>query len=459
MNKFLCASVGLMLGASMQTQAAGLSAELAAKSFVPGTTRVIVTFHDKTNRSRLNFKGSEAEIKRTLRANYTASSREVRSLFTNARSNAGRITDDLWAANAMIAEVDNSMLEQLASMEDVAQVSMDRPVLFEEPPANSPEEIREDEWTYGLKVLGVDKVRAKYNLTGKGVKVGVLDTGIDANHPDLKGKVVAWGDFAGTSETAKDAHGHGTHCAGTIAGGNTSGKQIGVAPNAQLVIGRIFGDNGGATLAGIIKAMNWMTDPDGNPDTDDAPDLVSNSWGGRQGSMASEKSMWNIVSSWRELNIVPVFAAGNSGPRPKTVGTPGGYPHSFAVGATDSNDKIAYFSSRGPITWEGKDYVKPEVSAPGVNVYSAKPGGGYQSMSGTSMACPHVAGLVALMLEANPALTVADVEAILKETSVDLGETGPDNTFGVGRADISAAIAKIKGEKAAQKENFQSIFE
>lgn len=459
MNKILCGSLSLLLGASLQVQAIELSNDVASRINEPGTSRVIITFNDKTSRSRLSNKGSQAEMKRTLKANYTASSREVRSLFTNTRSSIGRISDELWAANAMIAEVSNSALETLQNLDGVAQVTLDRVIPFEELPANSSDTVKEDEWTYGLKVLGVDKVRAAYNLTGKGVRVGILDTGIDANHPDLKGKVVAWGDFAGTSATEKDAHGHGTHCAGTIAGGSASGKHIGVAPEAELVIGRIFGDSGGATLAGILKAMNWMTDPDGNADTNDHPRLVSNSWGGSQGSMDKEQAMWNIVTAWRELNIVPVFAAGNSGPRPKTIGTPGGYPHSFAVGATDSNDKIAGFSSRGPITWEGKDYVKPEVSAPGVNIYSAKPGGGYQSMSGTSMACPHVSGLVALMIEANPALTVSEVESILKETSVDLGEAGPDNIFGVGRADIGAAIAKIKGEKAAQKANFESIFE
>ena len=204
--------------------------------------------------------------------------------------------------------------------------------------------------------------------------------------------------------------------------------------------------------------MNWVTDPDGDAETNDAPQLVSNSWGGKQGSMESEKSMWNLVKTWRSLNIVPVFAAGNSGPWPKTVGTPGGYPHSYAVGATNGSDKAAYFSSRGPIKWEDVTYTKPDISAPGVGVLSAKPGGGYQKMSGTSMACPHVAGLVALMLQANPSLSVKQVEELLNSSAVDLGKDGLDNTYGHGRADIKTTIDTIKGAKDGQEEKFNSLF-
>lgn len=456
MKKILFGSLALM-GANLQ--AAEIAPDVAARFAQDGQSRVIITFHDKTNRNRLSFKGSQEEVSRTLRANYTVASRGVKSLLNNIgmRSRA-QIENEFWAANAMVAEVDNSLLEAIANDADVAQVTLDRVIPFEEMPANSSADVQEDEWTYGLKVLGVDKVREAYNLTGKGITVGVLDTGIDAEHPDLKGKVIAWADYAGDSETPKDAHGHGTHCAGTIAGGNAGGKHIGVAPDAKLIIGRIFGDTGSATLSGIIGAMNWMTDPDGNANTNDFPRLISNSWGGRQGSMAKEQAMWNIVQTWRDLNIVPVFAAGNSGPRPKTVGTPGGYPHSFAVAATDSDDKAAYFSSRGPIVWEGESYVKPDIAAPGVNVYSAKPGGGYQKMSGTSMACPHVAGLTALLLQANPALTVPQVEELLSSTSVDLGEEGKDNTYGQGRADIMAAVEAAKGVNNNQRTNFQSIF-
>ncbi|PCJ15087.1 MAG: hypothetical protein COB02_18380 [Candidatus Cloacimonadota bacterium] len=459
MNKFVFCSLSLIAGAAAHLGAAEISSDLQAKIANGGSSKVIITFKDKTNRGKLAFKGSTAEVRRTLNANYKASSAKVKSILSFSKTGGGEVVSELPFANALVANVSNKTLKDLANNPDIAQITLDRVIMFEETPANSNEEVGSSkDWTYGLKVLGVDKVRAAYNLTGKGVRVGILDTGIDAEHPDLKGKVVAWKDWAGDSETPKDAHGHGTHCAGTIAGGDASGKNIGVAPEVELVIGRIFGDSGGATLSGILGAMNWITDPDSNADTDDAPRIVSNSWGGRQGSMQSEKAMWNIIKTWRSLNMVPVFAAGNSGPRAKTMGTPGGYPHSFAVAATDSKDKAAYFSSRGPITWEGVDYVKPDIAAPGVDIYSAKPGGGYQKMSGTSMACPHVSGLAALVLQANPALTVKQVEKALTAYAVDLGAEGKDSTFGEGRVDIKASIDAIKGVSEKQQENFDTIY-
>jgi len=454
MKKFAIATL-LIASTSVQAVEVGADVETAAKD---GAVRVIVTFKDKVNRGKLKKKSSKQEVKRSLKANFTASSKNVKNLFGqfNKGGAGGVITGEFWAANALSATVNDKMLENLKNSDDVAQITLDRVIPFEEPPVVESEVKDDADWTYGLKKTNVPAVREAYGLTGEGITVGVLDTGIDADHPDLAGKVIAWKDWAGDSEEPKDAHGHGTHCAGTIAGGSDSGRAIGVAPDAKLIIGRIFGDSGSATISGILGAMNWMTDPDGDPETNDAPELISNSWGGRKGSMQQEQGMWNIVKTWRDLGIVPVFAAGNSGPWPNTVGTPGGYPHSFAVGATNGRDNAARFSSRGPIKWEDVEYTKPDISAPGVGVLSAKPGGGYQKMSGTSMACPHVAGLTALLLQANPALTVKQVEKVLTETSVDLGDEGLDNTYGHGRIDIKAAVDSIKGN-ATQQAAFDAI--
>ena len=459
MKKFVFASMTLMYGAALSLGAAEVTYDVVKAMEDAGNAKIIITFKDKTNRSKLKRKSSLKEVNRQLKANFKAASREVLDVLeTKGKMGSGQITGQYWAANAVSATVDKKMLSRLSGRDDIAQITLDRVIMFEEPPQVESTVKDDEDWTYGLKKLGVPEVRQSYNLTGDGITVAVLDTGIDAEHPDLAGKVVAWKDWAGDSEEPKDAHGHGTHCAGTIAGGATSGRAIGVAPDAKLVIGRIFGDNGSATLSGILGAMNWVTDPDGDAETNDAPQLVSNSWGGRQGSMEQEQSMWNLVKTWRSLNIVPVFAAGNSGPWPKTVGTPGGYPHSYAVGATNGADKAAYFSSRGPIKWEDVSYTKPDISAPGVGVLSAKPGGGYQKMSGTSMACPHVAGLVALMLQANPSLSVKQVEELLNSTAVDLGKDGLDNTYGHGRADIKSTIDTIKGAKDGQADKFNSLF-
>jgi len=449
----------------MPLSAVDITPDLAAKAREDGKVSVIVTFKDKANRSKLRRKTSVKEVGRILRANYTVSSRSLKQDFAKLGKKAdSKILDEFWAANALAAEVSEKMLETLKDNPDIAQITMDRVIPFEEPPVDEEAENADLDgkggYTYGLRKLSVDKVREAYNLTGEGVTVGILDTGVDAEHPDLKGKIIGWKDWSGdNSEKPRDYHGHGTHVAGTIAGGDKSGKQIGVAPKAKIIFGRIFSDKGSATLKGILGAMTWMTDPDGNPETADAPSILSNSWGGNQASMAKEKSLWNLVETWRSLNIVPVFAAGNSGPWKNTIGTPGGYPHSFAVGSTTSKDRASFFSSRGPIKWEGVKYIKPDITAPGSGVYSSLPGGKYTKMSGTSMACPHVAGLSALMLEADPSLKVDQLIDILQSTSKDLGKKGLDKTYGHGRANIKAAIDKIKGASSKQLNSFNAIYD
>jgi len=224
-----------------------------------------------------------------------------------------------------------------------------------------------------------------------------------------------------------------------MVGGNLSGKHIGVAPEAKLVVAKALGGTNGGSDSMMIGAMEWMADPDGNPDTDDAPVVVNCSWGAK----GDDTSMVPAVKAWVKLNIFPCFAAGNSGPWKKTVGIPGGYLESFAVGSTTSKDKASFFSSRGPVTWNGVEHIKPDVAAPGSKIFSVKKGGGYVNLDGTSMACPHVAGVIGLLHEAKPGLTVIEVREILESTAKDLGKNGKDTTYGSGRIDVLAAIAKV----------------
>ena len=349
----------------------------------------------------------------------------------------------LWISNLVIIRAPAHWFEKLINRNDLVHLELDQSFSLPPMPEAKTSSGDTSTHTYGLKKIGAPEVWSKYGITGKGVKVGVLDTGIFKTHPDFGDRVLLTKDFISSyaDNASNDGQGHGTHCAGTIGGSNTSGRAIGVAPEASFVIGKIFNDSGSTTMSAILNAMQWIADPDSNPATDDAPRVVSNSWGGGQGTVQSEKPRWTAVQTWRDLGIVPVFAAGNSGPSQGTMSVPGGYPHSFAIGATNKDDGIASFSSRGPIKWEGfGSLIKPDISAPGVDVYSAKHTGGYTAMSGTSMATPHVAGVVALMLQANPDLTVDRIESILTETSLDLGAAGKDNVFGEGRMDAYRAV-------------------
>src|SRR5690606_37333629 len=234
---------------------------------------------------------------------------------------------------------------------------------------------------------------------------------------------------------------HGTHVTGSIAGG-PPGEVIGVAPDAEWIGVKILTDGGRGGEVGILSGMQWVLAPGGDPSK--APDIASNSWGSGPGT---SRTFWDAVTAWRAAGIVPMFANGNDGPAGGTVGLPGGYPHSIGVGATDINDNIASFSSRGPITWDGVEYVKPQVSAPGAQIYSAWPrdsGQDYHTISGTSMATPHVSGVAALVLSANPGLGVDELQEILEETARTEPSMGaiPNNAYGYGIVDSYAATTR-----------------
>lgn len=304
--------------------------------------------------------------------------------------------------------------------------------------------------TYGLVNTNVVSLRASNpNADGAGVVVGIIDTGIDATHPDLAGKVLKFKDFVGGKTEAYDDNGHGTHVAGTIAGGNSSGTAIGVAPNAKLIVAKVFSGEGSAKDTDILAAMQWMLDPDENPATNDSPAVVSNSWGGSQETTDMVKDpFYPAVEAWLKADIFPSFAAGNEGSQPNTMSSPGGLLNVIGVAAVDDKNAIASFSSRGPITWvvkgSTKKYVKPDISAPGVKVYSSLPNGKYAAYSGTSMATPHVSGIVALIRQANPSLNVKQVEKLLYQTANPLGLTQKDNAFGYGLIDAKASVEAAK---------------
>lgn len=354
---------------------------------------------------------------------------------------AGVAYESLWITNAVVVNCDRATLELLAAREEVDSVWLNSRVQLINPVDATYQQGKKasgNEWNIDL--VNVPAVWEKYNLRGEGVLIGHIDTGCDGNHPDCKGKIYAFRDFiSGNNAEPYDDQSHGTHTVGTILGGNASGKFIGAAPRATIAVAKVFDKSGSAQDDGILKAMQWIMDPDGNPATDDVPRVVSNSWGSSQMS----KTYWDVVYNWRAANIYPLFAAGNSGPSPKTVGTPGGFPHAVAVGASTSADKIASFSSRGPVSWDGVTFIKPDVSAPGENIYSAMPGGKWASKSGTSMATPLVAGVIALLYQAKPELSIDEITQILETTGKDLGDPGKDNVFGSCRIDAYQAVTRV----------------
>jgi subtilisin family serine protease len=377
----------------------------------------------------------------------------LQRLQSAADSGAAVKVTPLWIANAIIIDMPAAGLKTLANDNNILWVAANHKIQLIQPGNGRLRNFREAQsYTYGLQKIASPELRQKSGkVIGTGVTVGILDTGIDATHPDLKDKKVLFKDFAGKSPTPVDGHGHGTHVAGTISGLNASGTTIGVAPGVNLVIGRILDDNGSGSWAGILEGMQWIADPDGNPKTDDAPKLVSNSWGGG-GSSASknpeDEPLCKATLNWEKLNILPVFAAGNSGSKPSTVLLPGACPNALTVGATDAEDVIASFSSRGPVIWKSGTIVKPDLVAPGVKVKSSIPKGQYAEWSGTSMATPHVAGVAALLYQVKPDLKVADAKKFLLE-SADAKPAVPNNDYGHGRLNALKAVTMAATAAAA----------
>jgi len=275
-------------------------------------------------------------------------------------------------------------------------------------------------------------------IDGAGSTVAILDTGVDAEHPDLVGRISATKDFTGSSYGTNDLVGHGTHVASTIAGTGAAsgGKERGVAPGAKLLIGKVLGDSGGGYDSDIIQGMQWAVASHA--------DVVSMSLGSTAPATTCDDPIAQAVDELsRSSKSLFVIAAGNMGSRQNTVSSPGCATSALTVGAVDAKNATAYFSSRGPV---GVSHlVKPEIAAPGVDILAAAAGGrgpyAYRTMSGTSMATPHVAGAAALAKEANPSLTGAEIKSLLT-SSADPTVAGPAQEVGTGTLDVRRMLSQ-----------------
>ncbi len=278
---------------------------------------------------------------------------------------------------------------------------------------------------WGLKLFGIPQIWTR--TKGEGVRVAVLDTGAALDHPDLKGQIVAAKDFTGSASGAADVHGHGTHCCGVIAAAENDTGVVGVAPKAKLLVGKVLGDNGSGGGRGIAAGIRWAADS--------GADLISMSLG----SGSPDPAIHAAVKYATAKGVFMIAAAGNEGPYDNSVGYPGGFPECVCVAAVDQAKRIAKFSSRG-------DEV--DVAAPGVDILSTYPPKNYARLSGTSMATPFVAGVVALLLAKQKAggkktiKTVADLLAAITKSSVDAGNPGFDKEFGWGLINPDTLVPK-----------------
>ncbi|WP_372369009.1 S8 family serine peptidase [Candidatus Uabimicrobium sp. HlEnr_7] len=327
-----------------------------------------------------------------------------------------------WIANAVSLTAKREAIEELAMQPEIDMISLDAIQSMIKPFGS----IEQEEKPWGLDYIKSREVNAK-GFTGKGVIVAVVDTGIDTDHPDFAPGQIRTDlckSFISTEPTVEDANGHGTHCAGTIAGQN-----YGVAPDAEIIGVKVLSGSGSGSWTGVMQGVEYAALH---------ADVISMSLGGRANPNGNvvEDAVENAIDN----GVTIVIAAGNEGPFAQTIGTPGTVNKAITVGAIDKNGELAYFSSRGVSVYLEE---KPDIVAPGVDVLSAWKNGGTNTISGTSMATPHVAGLVALMLSKAKGIKPQGIKNILMSTS---NGTKKPNWYGEGTIQCDHAMSKVGKE-------------
>lgn len=395
-----------------------------------------------------------------------------------------------YIVNAIAVEqLDFNLASRLAAEPSVARIVAD-PNVRVDLPRGTPESAQAPKSpTWGIQKIGADKLWA-LGIRGKGIVVANQDTGVDWTHPALQKRYRGynpkthavdhsynWWDAIHTSITGNDNpcglnltapcddFGHGTYTMGTMVGRQGKQNEIGVAPRAKWISCRNM-DEGVGRPTTYMECFEFFLAPwdarGNNPDPTRAPDVVNNSWGCPKSELCDPDSLQQATRALRAAGIFDVVAAGNSGWQCRTVNEPAEiYAAATTIGATDTDDLLAGFSSRGPVTVDGSNRRKPDLSAPGVDVRSSIPGGKYISLSGTSAAAPHVTGAVALLWQAKPNLrgSIGKTEQVLFQTANPHvtpdpnpdqpcgGTTAadiPNNLFGFGRLDVWKAYKQAQ---------------
>ena len=471
---FLIAGVLLLSGGVVQ--AATLSPELLQRMEATepgGKVPVIIHFADRLDLQPFAHRRDRAAARAAMVRGLRDQARRSQGPLQGFLRQQGVEPSELWLINALAVRVPPALVATLAAWPGVAAVEIDGQVA---PPAPVTLAVTAPP-SDNLAALGVASLWAA-GFTGSGVVVASFDSGVDRNHPTLaarwrglNGGTNSWFDPYATpaspSPFPTDAAGHGTATTSLMVGGATplsfGGKTLGVAPDAQWIAAKIFPDTGAADNSKIHLAFQWALDPDGNPATDDAPDVINNSWGfeDNPNQCTNPGSFLTDIQALQAAGIMVVFSAGNSGPAAATSVSPANYPEGLAVGSIGPGYAVSRFSARGPGACSGGSIytdltvdVYPEIVAPGEAITVAYPGSvfstGYAVGDGTSFSAPQVSGALALLRSAVPPLInepAADyrlrLEQALLTSSSDLGPLGADNSYGRGIINLPAAYARL----------------
>ena len=429
----------------MDSSVANTLARLSANQMVT----VIVTLNTQADLSQVkgaNRAARQKDLIEALQATSDLSQGQLKQLL-NTRKGQGKVKDyvSFWIFNGFSVTATGDVINELASQPDVYSISSDDLDIV--PTTFGPAE-------QNIAIVNAPALWSQ-GYTGSGVVVASMDSGVDVSHPDLsskwRGGSNSWYDPYSQHSTPADLSGHGTWTTGIMVGGDAGGTTVGVAPDAKWIAVKIFNDSGTSTATAIHQGFQWLLNPDGNPATDDAPNVVNNSW--TYANPGCYLDFESDLQALRAADILPVFAAGNGGPYANSSYSPSNNPSAFSVGAIDNNNQIYAYSSRGSTTCGGSTGPYPELVAPGVNIRTTGLFGSYHVDSGTSFASPHVAGALALLLSAYPYLHTTDQEQALINTASDLGASGPDDVFGYGLLNIFSAYNWVAANVPAPNVN------
>ncbi len=430
----------------------------------PAQEKILVIVHMNVEYPYEQLEGMRPEEKcQVFKSVAENSQKDVIQYLKSLPEEKAEVLKQFWIFNGFHLKATKDVIENLAKRDDIWFISHNEVIKLDYQLGECVES-RNSEWNIS-RIMADSCWLAGYS--GEGIIIGHVDTGVLTTHEALAGKWLApyWYDCVNYLPSPYDDHGHGTHTMGLICGGDGFGpfaNDIGVAYGVRYIPTKAFNASGTGQYFDIHECMQYLADLKSQ-----GVDIrvISNSWGG--GDPAS-LFFWDIILNWKNLGIFPVFANGNSGSGPGTVIPPACYPLCCGVGATDTNDIIASFSSRGPApdispinnpqywyypTW---NLLKPDVSAPGVNIRSSWNNGNYRVLNGTTMSTPQVAGGSAILLQKNSGLSVNDLYDYLRNycDRPPQGAPYPNNNYGWGRVNLWRSLQRVPVSiKEKTKEN------
>lgn len=391
------------------------------------------------------------------------------------------VLQQFWITNAILVKAlrEQEVIDRIASLPGVVAVDPNFTVRQLDQPASpgmgpdDPELVRTgpdgEQITYGLDKIGAARVWHDFDVAGAGIRVAVLDSGVDASHPDLRERLVGhnlndptypggWIAFDRYGNpivsSPADPGSHGTHVSGTVLGGDSSGTHIGVAPKAELMVARALAGEGAGSFATILASLQWALAPHSGNSVEERVGRPANVINMSLGLNGYYDDLASIIRNIRDAGIFPAIAIGNEPCGDTGTSSPGNLFESVGVGMTTPDDTVHPDSCGAVVTWPEDirekygwpaSFVKPDLSAPGSRVLSSLPDGRWGLSTGTSMATPHVAGAAALIMSAQAGLSVSDIETALQQTSYHPGGKRPDPRYGWGRIDVHAALSQLLG--------------